>query len=127
MAATHSEVLEALADHFRPLMEHSPDGVYLWLDEMHKVCNERLAALFGCTVQEWCAVPSFLASFIAEDDQENYGWHYQQHVARLAYPVTFRFRGRRKDGTAFAAETDMIPISFAGHAVAYHFVRRVGD
>ncbi len=59
-------------------------------------------------------------------DQQMYAWNYQNRVMSLAFPVTFRFRGRRKDGTTFAAETDMIPISFAGHAIAYHFVRRVG-
>ena len=41
--------------------------------------------------------------------------------------MTFRFRGVRKDGSAFPAETDMIPLTFGGHTVAYHFVRAVGD
>lgn len=86
----------------------------------------QLAALFGYTVAEWCAVPSFLDMFVDEDDRELYAWNYQHRVAALAFPVTFRFRGRRKDGSTFAAETDMIPIVFAGHAVAYHFVRQVG-
>jgi hypothetical protein len=27
------EVIEELTEQFRPIMEHSPDGVYLWLDE----------------------------------------------------------------------------------------------
>ena len=71
-------------------------------------------------------MPSFLDTFVDTSDQENYGWNYESHVARLAFPVTFRFRGRRKDGSTFAAETDMIPIAFQGHAVAYHFVRQVG-
>jgi hypothetical protein len=31
------------------------------------------------------------------------------------------------DGSVFHAETDMIPFTFEGHTIAYHFVRRVGD
>jgi PAS domain S-box-containing protein len=126
MTTTHADLMRGLAEQFRPVFESSPDGVYLWLDEEHKICNERLAALFGYTVAEWCAVPSFLTGFVAEEDRAMYAHNYQTRVADLAFPVTFRFHGRRKDGSTFAAETDMIPIAYQGHAVAYHFVRAVG-
>lgn len=125
MTTTHAGLMEELTEQFRPVLDSSPDGVYLWLDEAHKICNERLAAMFGYTVEDWCAAPSFLASFVADEDQEMYARNYQTRVAALAFPVTFRFHGRRKDGSTFAAETDMVPISFRGHAVAYHFVREV--
>jgi PAS domain S-box-containing protein len=127
MTATHADLLQTLAEQLQPVFDHSPDGVYLWLDDTHKVCNERLAAMFGYSVDEWCAAPRFLDTFVAEDDQELYAWNYQNRVGRLAFPATFRFRARRKDGTTFAAETDMIPVAVAGHAVAYHFVRQTGE
>ena len=127
MQGTHVDVMKELAQQFRPLLEESPDGVYLWLDESHKVCNERLARMFGCTVEEWCATEPFLESFVAEEDRQVFSSNYHNCVAALAYPVTFRFRGRRKDGSSFAAETDMIPISWQGHAVAYHFVRKIAE
>jgi hypothetical protein len=41
--------------------------------------------------------------------------------------VTFRFRARRKDGSTFSAETDMIPISWGRHAIAYHFVHQIAE
>lgn len=41
----NQEIIRQLEAQFRPLFESSPDGVYLWLDESHKVCDERLAAL----------------------------------------------------------------------------------
>ena len=119
------DVIRELAEQFRPVMEQSPDGVYLWLDEAHKACNERLAKLFGFTVEEWQATQPFLENFVVEEDRKMFSWNYHNRVAALAFPVTFRFRGLRKDGSTFAAETDMIPISYRGHAVAYHFVRRV--
>jgi PAS domain-containing protein len=125
MRSEHDELLRELSDQFRPVLERSPDGVYLWLDERHKICSERLAGMFGCTVEEWCAAEPFLESFVAEEDRGLYSWNYHNRVAHLAFPVTFRFTGLRKDGSTFAAETDMIPISYRGHAVAYHFVRRV--
>jgi PAS domain-containing protein len=120
------DIIRELAEQFRPVMEQSPDGVYLWLDETHKVCNERLANLFGSTVEQWSATQLFLDNFVAEEDRRMFSWNYHNRVAALAFPVTFRFRGMRKDGSTFPAETDMIPISYQGEAVAYHFVRQVG-
>lgn len=120
------DIIRELAEQFRPVMEQSSDGVYLWLDETHKVCNERLAKLFGFTVEQWSATQPFLDNFVAEEDRRMFSWNYHNRVAALAFPATFRFRGMRKDGSIFPAETDMIPISYGGEAVAYHFVRQVG-
>ena len=127
MKVEHSHAISELAEQFRSIMEQSPDGVYLWLDEAHKTCNERLANLFGFMVEEWRTTQPFLENFVAEEDRKIFSWNYHNRVAALAFPVTFRFRGLRKDGFTFSAETDMIPLSYRGHAVAYHFVRQVGD
>jgi PAS domain S-box-containing protein len=125
MVTDHATLIGELAEQLAPVLRNSPDGVYLWLDEAHKVCNPRLAEMFGYSVEEWCAAPTFLETFVAEDDRYLYSWNYHNRVAALAFPVTFRFNGLRKDGSTFPAETDMIPLSWRGHAVAYHFVRRL--
>ena len=31
----------------QPLFDASPDGVYVWLDEEHWICNRRFAELLG--------------------------------------------------------------------------------
>lgn len=126
MSATHEEVIDALGRQLAPVLENSPDGVYLWLDEIHKTCNERLARMFGWSVEEWRATNSFLDTFVAEEDRAQFLWNYRNSVAALSNPVMFRFRARRKDGSTFEAETVMIPLSYEGHAIAYHFVREVG-
>lgn len=127
MKNEYEAVMRELAEQFRPVLEQSPDGVYLWLDETHKICNERLAGLFDFTVEEWCEAQPFLDNFVAEEYRGIFSWNYHNRIVTLAFPVTFRFHGLRKDGTTFAAETDMIPVSHRGHAVAYHFVRQVGE
>jgi PAS domain S-box-containing protein len=126
MTVSHETALAELAGHFKPVFEQSPDGVYLWLDEQHKVCNQRLAAMFGYDVREWQEVDDFADTFIADESRSLYVWHYKHQVGGLQYPVSFRFRGKRKDGSTFDAETDMIPLTYAGHVVAYHFVRQIG-
>lgn len=97
----------------------------MYLDDNHKVCNQRMADLFGMTVEEWSRVPNFLESFVAPQDRELVASNFQKHVAALSRPVTFRFQAMRKNGETFTAETEMIPISWNGYPIAYHFVREV--
>jgi PAS domain S-box-containing protein len=125
-AVAHRDVIPQLADHLRPIFESSPDGVYVWLDETHWTCNRRLAELFGYTVKELENRPGFLQEFVHEEDREAFSWNYWNRVHANAFPVTFRFRGLHRDGSVLQAETDMIPLAFGGHTVAYHFVRVVG-
>jgi PAS domain S-box-containing protein len=126
-AVAHDDVIPQLAEHLRPIFESSPDGVYVWLDETHWTCSERLAGSFGYTVDELENTPGLLQRLVHEDDQGNFSWNYWNRVQAQAFPVTFRFTGVRKDGSTFRAETEMIPLTYGGHVVAYHFVRRVGD
>jgi PAS domain S-box-containing protein len=126
-AEEHEKILRELAGQFGPLFESSPFGVYLYVDDTHKICNERMARMHGMTVEEWQNTLTFLNDFIVEEDREMYARNYQHHVAGLKHPVTFRFRGLRKDGSTFAAETDMIPLCWNGHPVAYHFVRELSS
>ena len=121
----HEQILRELEEQFGPLFEQSPVGVYLYVTDVYKICNERMAQMHGMTVEEWRNAPTFLNDFIAEEDRQMYARNYRHHVAGLRHPITFRFHGLRKDGSTFAAETDMIPLCWNGHAVAYHFVREI--
>jgi PAS domain S-box-containing protein len=123
----HDDVIPQLALHLRPIFEGSPDGVYVWLDETHWTCNERFAEMFGYTVGELENSPNFLQRMVHDEDQGMVSWNYWNRVQALAFPVTLRFRGRRSDGAFFQAETEMIPFTYGGHTIAYHFVRKVGD
>lgn len=125
MAISHEQAVAELAEHLRPVFEHSPDGVYVWLDERNARCNQNLADLFGCTVEEWERTEDFLGKFVEEADRQTFAWRYQGVVAELGSPLRFRFHARRKDGTPFEAETDIIPLTYGGHPLAYHFVRAV--
>lgn len=122
----HKKLMNDLETNFTPVLNHSTDGVYLWLDENHMICNEKLAKMFGYKdAKELCKTTPFLDKFVAEKDQMMFSKMYQTHIANLSSPTTFKFRGVKKDGKTALFETDMIPITFMGHAIAYHFVRKI--
>ncbi|MES2154526.1 MAG: PAS domain-containing protein [bacterium] len=120
---SHADLLEELTNHFQPVLDECPEGVYLWLGDRETVCNDRFADLLGITPKEWADEPDILGRFMAPEDQERFAGNFAKAVGHLQGPVRFKFTGIRKDGKKVALETDMIPITFGGHAVAYHFVR----
>jgi PAS domain S-box-containing protein len=123
----HEVATKELAEHLRPLFESSPDGVYVWLDEEHWICNQRFAELLGYdSPDDLNDTPHLLQRWVREEDQGQFSWSYWNRVQTLSFPTTLRFRGIRKDGSEGRVETDMIPLTFGGHTFAYHFVRNVG-
>ena len=125
MQPDHEGVMREITEQFQPVLDNSPDGVYLWLDETHMIANEHFARMVGYTVDEIRRRPPTIQDFVVDEDQILFAWNYQNRIAPLVGPVSFRFRGKRRDGTTFLAETDMIPLSWRGHAVVYHFVRQM--
>ena len=46
MATGHEESMQDLAKQFSTISENNPDGVYFWMDDDNKFCNELLAKMF---------------------------------------------------------------------------------
>ena len=124
---SHSEILKEIEEQLKTLFENSPDGIYLWLDDEHMICNEKLAKIFGYFVKELCMETPFLEKLVAEDYRELFSLNYHLHVAQLSSPVSFKFKGIKKDGKEFSAETDMIPFCWKSHVIAFHFVREIKE
>jgi PAS domain S-box-containing protein len=121
----HVKILKELSAQFQPLFEKSPDGVYLYIDEAHKICNKRFAKMLGLTVAEWEAMEGFVNQYVADEDQDLFINSYHLHVHQTLTPTRFRFKGLRKDGSTFQGETDLIPFPWRGEMLALQFVREV--
>ena len=123
----HEDILKEIEEHFKPLLENSPDGIYFWLDDKNMICNEQLAKMFGYSVKELCAQTPFLEKMVAKDYREFFSLNFHLHVVQLLSPITFRFKGLKKGGKEFSAETDMIPFCWNNHIIAFHFVREIKE
>lgn len=128
MKQEHEDIMVKLAEQFQPLLINSPEGIYLWLDDEHILCNEQLADLFGYTdAGEIAQAGPFLETFVAKKDQAQFAGNYAKCIAKMEFPLIFQFQAVKKDGSQFKAETAMVPLPFSNHLLAYHFVRRVDE
>lgn len=123
----HEVWLAALGEQLAPVFEHSKDGVYVYLDDRHKICNDKLAKMFGFnSAAEWARTPDFLNSFVAtHQDRLKVSSSYHTHIHQSLTPAQVRFTVRRPDGKLVRCVSDMVPLSHAGQMFAYQFVRTV--
>jgi hypothetical protein len=122
----HEEWLAAVAEQLAPVFDHSKEGVYVYLDDQHKICNDVLAKMWGFdSPAEWARTPDFLNSFVVPQDRQKVSRDYHAHIHQLLTPARLRFTVRRPDGKLVRCESDMIPLAHAGQILAYHFVRTI--
>ena len=125
----HAEWLATIASQLAPIFDHSEEGVYVYLDDHHKICNERLAKMWGyASAAEWAAAPDFLDTFVATPrGREQVSTNYHQHVHRQLTAFRQRFAVRKKNGGTITCEVDTVPYALDGQIFAYAFVRQIGE
>jgi PAS domain S-box-containing protein len=121
----HVTILKELGAQFKLLFNESPDGIYLYIDEVHKICSERFANMFGFTVEEWERMEGFVNKHVAKEDQDMVIDSYHKHIHQKLTPARFQINAIRKDGSKFRCEVDMVPFSWRGEMIALHFVREI--
>ena len=64
----HEHLVKELTDQLEPVFSRSPQAVYLYLDDEHKICNKKFADLLGyLSPQEWVDNPNPVSDVIAKD------------------------------------------------------------
>jgi len=125
----HEEWLAEIAPQLAPVFDNSREGIFVYLDDRHKICNERLAKLWGyASATEWAAAPDFLETFVdshADRVRVSESYHKNVHQDLVAYRL--RYTVRRKDGRRIRVEADTVPYAHDDQLFAYTFVREITE
>ena len=119
----HEELIAGISAEYGQLLASSSQAIYIYLDDVHKLCNEKFAALLGySSPQEWAAVEeNFPTAFVADESQEDlvetYGRAMQEAAASMV-DITWK----TKSGKPVKTSVILAPISHQGFAAALHFV-----
>lgn len=120
---THGDLLAGLAEHLQPLFEESKQGIYVYFDDEHKICNEKFASLLGYdSAEDWAGMEGpFPVLFVAEKSQDALIGAYQNAMQDMVASTTAITWTKKTGGTVETTVT-LVPISFEGHLFALHFV-----
>jgi hypothetical protein len=119
----HEDLIAGISAEYGELLATSSQGIYVYLDDVHKLCNENFASMLGYdSAQEWAAVEdNFPTAFVIDGSQEllveTYGRAMQDGAASKV-DITWK----TKTGKPVKTSVILAPISHQGHAFALHFV-----
>ncbi len=117
----HLHLVKELAEQLEPVFSHSPQGVYLYLDDEHKTCNKKFADMIGySTPAEWVA-NQYPISDVVEEDQEKGIKAYMdasRNFKASSLPLTYT----RKGGKKIHVQITLVPISYKGEVFVLHFI-----
>jgi carbohydrate-binding DOMON domain-containing protein len=118
----HEELVNGLYEQMKKIFESSEQAMYLYLDDTHKACNSKFAALLGYkSPKEWAEVKGALEPFVAEKSQETLSstyWNAMNKMIASKIPVTWK----KKNGGTVDTNVILVPMAYAGHLFAVHFV-----
>lgn len=117
----HEQLLKEVSKEYSDILENSQQGIYIYLDDNHKICNQKFAEMLGYSVEEWQKPAEFIASYVAAESGEGLVSAYQdsmQKAVASALEVTWK----KKDGGEIKTKVILVPISLSGHHFALHFI-----
>lgn len=123
--AHHEGLVKGLYDQMKPVLDGSEQPIFIYLDDNHKACNNRLASMLGFkSPKEWAEKPGFLEVYVAEKSRETLSSAYWNAVKKMA-ASTIQLTWMRKDGATIDSTMILVPMFFQGHLFAVHFVSNI--
>ena len=121
----HEVLLDQIKEEYSAIFQQTTQGVYVYMDDPHWICNDRLATMLGyasaAELHTLGTASPFLDVTVPADNQERVIEAYMNSVnnkVASSIPVTWK----KKGGAALSTETIFVPISYGGTAVTIHFV-----
>jgi len=118
----HKELIEGISKQMKSILDSSQQAVYIYLDDIHKVCNEKFASLLGYrSPEEWAKVEDAFEAFVDQGSQETLASTYHQAMEKII-PANIKVTWIKKSGGTVATSVVLVPIAYEDHLFALHFI-----
>ena len=121
----HEELVIAIAEQMKPVLEKSEQAIYIYLDDNHKVCNMKFADLLGYTSpKEWADAEAPLSDVVEEDQQSVINAYVNASEKMMASGIEVRVKNI-KTGKIVKTRMIIAPVGHAGHVFTVHFFSKI--
>ena len=118
----HEELIKGISKQMEGILDSSQQAIYIYLDDIHKVCNGKFASLIGYgSPDEWAKVEDAFESFVDQSSQETLVKAYRLAMEKFI-PSNIKVTWKKKSGGTIATSVVMVPIAYDGHFFALHFI-----
>jgi len=125
MPRDHERIIENAKKQFTVILKESKQGIYLYLDDTHKLCNEKFASMLGYdSAKEWSNVKkSFTEAFVEGKSQHTLVSAYQEAMnSKTGSCIDITWK--KKTGGNVSTQVILVPVSIDGHLLALHFITK---
>jgi PAS domain S-box-containing protein len=120
----HEHLIKELTDQLEPILSNSPQAIYIYLDDTHKICNQKFSDLLGYTsVEEWVGNETALDDFVEEDQQKIVDAYINASESFKA--STLSVSVRTKSGEQIPITVIMTPCTYKDEVFVLHFIDKV--
>jgi PAS domain-containing protein len=118
----HEQLIAGISKQMKSILDSSQQAVYIYLDDIHKVCNGKYASLLGFrSPEEWAKVEDPLDATVERSSQETLANAFNQAIEKLI-PSNIKVTWKKKSGGTVATSVVLVPIAYDDHIFALHFV-----
>ena len=121
----HTDLIQSFYEEQKDVFASSSQGMYAFLDDDSRVCNNKFAKMLGfASPEEWANVNvdgSFPDAFVAEKSQQELVDAYQNAMEN-GTGATLEVTWKKKSGGTVDTTVILVPVMYQGHALALHFI-----
>ncbi len=119
----HEELIAGISKEYKDILENSHQGIYIYLDDNHKVCNEKFAQMlgFGSTEEFAQITESFVQTFLNQESQNTLVSAYTEAMEKMVASQN-KIVWKKKTGEKVETQVILAPIAFAGHICALYVI-----
>jgi len=120
----HEELVNSLYEQMKPILDASEQPIFIYLDDIHKACNQKFAAMLGFkSPKEWAGKQGFLEVYVTEKSRETLSTAYWNAMQKMV-ASTISMTWMKKDGASIDSTMILFPMFFQGHMFSVHFVTK---
>ena len=119
----HEDIIGGISNQLKEIMDKSDQAIYIYLDDAHKVCNQKHATMLGySSPEEWARTTDLTSAGVAEKSQKAVVEAYQRTMDKMA-GSSLKITLKQKSGKTINTNMIMVPIAYQGHKLAMHFIQ----
>ena len=120
----HEDLVNGFHNQLKQIFDNSPQAIYLYLDDNHKVCNKKFASLLGyASPEEWAKIENPLEENIAKESQDAVVSAYFDASERMI-ASQMDVKLKTTSGNMFDASVIVVPVAYQNHMFALYFISK---
>ena len=118
----HEELVNGFYNQLKQIFDESPQAIYLYLDDNHKVCNEKFASLLGYnSPEEWAKIKNPLEENVDKRSQDTVVSNYFNATEKMT-ASQMDVKLKTTSGSVFEASAIVVPVVYQHHMFALYFI-----